>query len=76
MIGDYFVNEECKIFQIIEVLSDGMLRCRRTSDLSNLVIEYTRFHIDEVRPEKEGDYWILKSDSLRFRIQRHLAEVA
>lgn len=69
-VGDHFLNEQGRIFQIIEVLPVDEYRCRRCSEFSSNVTEFERFRLHEIIPEKQGSFWILTTDAMDARLKK------
>lgn len=64
-IGDFFINEECLIFQIIFKAQNGEYICKRNNGYTTE--GYTTFHINEIEENQVGGYWLINAKGLANR---------
>lgn len=70
-VGDRIINEECKIFEIVDKLPDGIFRCSRVSDFSTHATEFIRVQEKEFNPEPQGGFYTLTMEALQLRLNRY-----
>lgn len=69
-VGDQFLNEEGRVFEIVDHLPDGEFRCKRDSTFASCVFVFERFHLNEIIPEKQGNFWILTIEAMEARLAK------
>lgn len=65
-VGEKIINEKGQVCEIIERIGN-QFRCKCESGISSSITHYERYYIDEIWPNKMGEFWMLTHEAVQKR---------